>query len=90
MKKIRVAIIGQGRSGRDIHGAYFKTDARFKIMAAVDFLKERQRRAAEEYACDVYTDYHDLFKRRDLGPDRQRNLQSHARAGQPGNSESRL
>lgn len=66
MKKIRVAIIGQGRSGRDIHGAYLKTDARFKIMAAVDFLEERRRLAAEEYACDVYADYHALFKRRDL------------------------
>lgn len=66
MKKIRVAIIGQGRSGRDIHGVYLKKDARFKIMAAVDFSEERRRRAAEEYACDVYADYHDLFKRRDL------------------------
>ena len=66
MKKIRVAIIGQGRSGRNIHGTYLKTDARFKIMAAVDLLEERRRRAAEEYACDVYADYHDLFKRRDL------------------------
>lgn len=66
MKKIRVAIIGQGRSGRDIHGSYLKTDARFKIMAAVDFLEERRRRAVEEHACDVYADYHDLFKRRDL------------------------
>lgn len=66
MKKIRVAIIGQGRSGREIHGAYLKTDARFKIMAAVDFLEDRRNRAAQEYACDVYADYHDLFRRRDL------------------------
>lgn len=66
MKKIRVAIIGQGRSGRDIHGVYLKTDARFKIMAIVDLLEERRKRAVEEYHCDVYTDYHDLFKRRDL------------------------
>jgi len=66
MKKVRVAIIGQGRSGRDIHGAYLKTDGRFQIMAAVDLLEERRKRAAEEYHCDVYTDYHDLFKRRDL------------------------
>ncbi|MBU0716371.1 MAG: Gfo/Idh/MocA family oxidoreductase [Verrucomicrobia bacterium] len=66
MKKIRVAIIGQGRSGRGIHSVYLKTDARFKIMAVVDFMEERRRRAAEEYACDAYADYHDLFKRRDL------------------------
>ena len=66
MKKVRVAIIGQGRSGRDIHGSYLKTDKRFQIMAAVDFLEERRKRAAEEYHCDVYADYHDLFKRHDL------------------------
>lgn len=66
MQKVRVAIIGQGRSGRNIHGAYLKTDARFQIMAAVDFLEGRRKRAAEEYHCDVYTDYNDLFKRRDL------------------------
>ncbi|MBI2440611.1 MAG: Gfo/Idh/MocA family oxidoreductase [Lentisphaerae bacterium] len=66
MKKIRVAIIGQGRSGRDIHGAYLITDPRFQITAAVDPLEDRQRRAAQEYHCDVYRDYHQLFKRRDL------------------------
>ena len=27
MKKLRVAIIGQGRSGRNIHGAYFLSDS---------------------------------------------------------------
>ena len=27
MKKLRLAIIGQGRSGRDIHGAYFRSDS---------------------------------------------------------------
>ena len=66
MKKIRVAIIGQGRSGRNIHGSYLETDARFQIMAAVDLLEERRKRAAAEYHCDVYADYHDLFKRHDL------------------------
>ena len=27
MKKLNVAILGQGRSGRNIHGAYFLSDA---------------------------------------------------------------
>lgn len=66
MKTVRVAIIGQGRSGRDIHGLYLKTDPRFKIAAIVDLIEERRRRAVEEYRCDAYSDYHDLFKRRDL------------------------
>lgn len=67
MKTIRVGIIGQGRSGRDIHGLYFSTDPkRFKIVAVADILKDRRQRAAREYHCDVYADYHALLKRRDI------------------------
>ncbi|MBU4200692.1 MAG: Gfo/Idh/MocA family oxidoreductase [Verrucomicrobia bacterium] len=67
MKIIRVGIIGQGRSGRDIHGAYLTTDPkRFKIVAAVDLLEERRKWAAAAYHCDVYADYRDLFPRRDI------------------------
>lgn len=67
MKTLNVAIIGQGRSGRDIHGAYLKTDPEhFRIVAVVDAIEDRRQRAVEEYGCDVYADYHDLFKRTDL------------------------
>lgn len=66
MKQVRVAIIGQGRSGRDIHGNYLKTDERFKIVAAVDLIAERRRRAAEEYGCDVYADYREIMVRDDV------------------------
>ncbi len=63
MKKIRVAIIGQGRSGRDIHGRYLLTDARrFHIVAAVDPLPERRRRAAHEYGCATYPDHKPLLE----------------------------
>ena len=31
MKKLNVAIIGQGRSGRDIHGAFFKSEYNLRI-----------------------------------------------------------
>ena len=52
---LRVAIIGQGRSGRDIHGAYFRSEAntRYKVVAVVDELENRRARAAEEYGCPV-------------------------------------
>ena len=66
MKKVRVAIIGQGRSGRDIHAAYIKTDKRFEIAAAVDVLKERRERAARELGCAVYRDYKAVLKRDDI------------------------
>ncbi len=68
MKKLNVAIIGQGRSGRDIHGAYFKSEANtlFNVVAVVDALEHRRKRAAEEYGCDVYESYTELFGRTDI------------------------
>lgn len=66
MKQIKVAIIGQGRCGRDIHGAYLKTDNRFKITAVVDLLADRRQRAEKEYGCKTFSDYRELFDRRDI------------------------
>src|SRR5690554_6766863 len=67
MKKLNLAIIGQGRSGRDIHGKYFLTDPdRFKVVAVVEALEDRRNRAAEEYGCDTYENYQELFGRSDI------------------------
>lgn len=68
MDKIRVAIIGQGRSGRDIHGAYFKSEQNehFQVVAAVDAIDYRRERAKEEYGCDVYENYQQFFDRKDI------------------------
>ena len=68
MKKLNVAIIGQGRSGRDIHGAFFRSDLneKFNVVAVVDALEERRIRAKEEWGCDIYEDYRELFGRTDI------------------------
>lgn len=68
MKKLNVAIIGQGRSGRNIHGRFFRSELNrnFNVVAVVDALKDRRDRAAEEYGCDVYADYRELFNRKDV------------------------
>lgn len=69
MKKLRVAIIGQGRSGRDIHGEFYKRDVskdRYEVVAVVDAIDHRRARAAEEYGCDVYASYQELFARDDI------------------------
>jgi len=67
VKKLRVAIIGQGRSGRDIHARHIQAlPEMFEVVAAVDPLAVRRKRAAEELKCDVYEDYKPLLKRRDL------------------------
>ena len=68
MKTIRVGIIGQGRSGRDIHGAYLVHDPkRYQIVAVADLLEERRKRAMEEYHCDACADERELLKRKDIG-----------------------
>ncbi len=67
MKKLKVGIIGQGRSGRDIHGRFLITvPEKFQIVAVVDPLEERRKRAVEEYGCEAYADYHSLLERKDL------------------------
>ena len=69
MRKLKLAIIGQGRSGRDIHGAYLKTENNtfFEVAAIVDADARRRERALAEYpGCQVYADYRELFDRTDL------------------------
>ncbi|MBQ9797319.1 MAG: Gfo/Idh/MocA family oxidoreductase [Clostridia bacterium] len=68
MKKMRVAIIGQGRSGRDIHGAFMLSELNdiCEVVAIVDALEDRRERAKAEFGCDVYADYRELFNRKDI------------------------
>lgn len=69
MKKLNVAIIGQGRSGRDIHGEYLlKDEAKklFNVVAVVDWMEGRREKAKKEFGCDVYEDYTELYKRDDI------------------------
>lgn len=66
MKKLNVAILGQGRSGRNIHGNYLSEADKFNIKAIVDPLQERRERANKEYNCDTYSDYHQLMEKDDL------------------------
>lgn len=69
MKKLRLAIIGQGRSGRDIHGLYYKSESNVlvDVVAVVEADAQRRERALAEYpGCVVYADYKELFARDDL------------------------
>ena len=68
MRKLRVAIIGQGRSGRNIHGAYFLSpeNTEFEVVAVVDAIEDRRERAKNDFGCDVYENYTELFARKDI------------------------
>ena len=64
MKKLRVALIGQGRSGRDIHGAFFKSQANdfCEVVYAVELDARRRARAEEEYpGCKGLASYEELY-----------------------------
>lgn len=69
MKDFNIAIIGQGRSGRNIHGAYFKSDLnkRVRVVAVAERDPARRELAKTEYeGCEVYENYLDLAKRDDI------------------------
>lgn len=66
MKKLRVGIIGQGRSGRNIHVLGLKQSKmmeRFEIAAVTDLIPERcEETAAEHPGCKIYPDYKAMLK----------------------------
>ena len=64
IKKLNVAIIGQGRSGRDIHGKYFHSEANvyYNVKYVVEEDEFRRNRALSEYeGCQVFSNYTELF-----------------------------
>lgn len=64
---LQVAIIGQGRSGRDIHAKLLANMPElYRIAAVVDGLEERRTRAKQEFGCDAYADYNELYGRNDI------------------------
>jgi scyllo-inositol 2-dehydrogenase (NADP+) len=63
----RVAILGLGRSGHDIHVRSLRTfQDTYEIVAVVDAVAERRVRVSERLGCAGYSDYSELFERRDL------------------------
>ena len=69
MKKLNIAVIGQGRSGRDIHGAFFKSEknTKFNVKYIVERDSERRERALNEYpSCEVFESYEELYEKKDI------------------------
>lgn len=69
MKKLNVAIIGQGRSGKDIHGNYFRSERNehYVVKYVVDFDPFRRGVAEEIYpGCVTFENYEELFKLDDI------------------------
>ena len=69
MKKLNVAVIGQGRSGKDIHGKYFRSEDNcyYNVRYVVEEDAFRRSVAEEIYpGCKSLRDYRELFDRSDV------------------------
>lgn len=69
MKKLNVAIIGQGRSGRNIHGAFFRSESNtlFNVVAVVERDPARRELALKEYpGCTSHAHHSELYGRKDI------------------------
>jgi scyllo-inositol 2-dehydrogenase (NADP+) len=64
---LKVGIIGQGRSGRDIHGVLLdKIPEYYQIVAISDSLVDRRKRAIAEYGCNAYPTWQEMVEKEEL------------------------
>ena len=67
MKRIRAGIIGQGRSGCDIHAHTMSLlPEKFEIAAVADLIPERVKEAEERFGCRGFSDYREMVGALDL------------------------
>ena len=69
MKKLNLAIIGQGRSGKDIHGLFYRSEDNrfFHVKYVVDADARRRQIAQDIYpGCTTFADYTALYDCRDI------------------------
>ncbi|NLB39092.1 MAG: Gfo/Idh/MocA family oxidoreductase [Clostridiales bacterium] len=67
MKKLRVAVIGYGRSGRNIHrDLLVQLPEKYEIVAIADVDQDRRRMIQEETGLEPLSDYRQLFGRTDI------------------------
>ena len=68
MNKLNIAIIGYGRSGCDIHGAFLRTPENdiCTVKVVVEADPARAAAAREHFGCETVSDYRELFGRTDI------------------------
>ena len=69
MKKLNLAIIGQGRSGKDIHGTYYLSEANkyYNVKYVVDADADRRKTSLERYpGCEVFASHTELYGKTDI------------------------
>ncbi len=70
MKRLRTAVLGQGRSGYDIHVKWLREDQeRYEIVAIADQIPERTEEAVKEFGAKAFNDYKALLADNSLNLD---------------------
>ncbi|HBP38644.1 MAG TPA: gfo/Idh/MocA family oxidoreductase [Clostridiales bacterium] len=67
MKQLRVAILGQGRSGWSIHGRHFLDNPdQYKVVAVAEPIEQRRLNAQKAFGCQTYDGYEAILDRSDI------------------------
>ena len=67
MKPLRVAILGQGRSGWSIHGRHFLDNPeQYKVVAVAEPIEQRRLNAQKAFDCQTYAGYEAILDRADI------------------------
>jgi scyllo-inositol 2-dehydrogenase (NADP+) len=64
-RPIKIAIVGLGRSGYNIHVARLRNDERYKITAVTDWIEGRRNEVAAELGCAAFADHKVLLREAD-------------------------
>lgn len=59
---IKIAVIGLGRAGYNIHVKRLRGDDRFQITACTDFIPARMKEMKDEFGCETFKDVPALLK----------------------------
>lgn len=66
MKKLKIAVVGLGRIGWQVHLPEIKKNDKYDLRAVVDVNEDRLREAEEEYKAKGYTDLKEMLEREEL------------------------
>ncbi len=61
-KPIKVAVVGLGRSGYNIHIKRMRDDKRFEVAAVTDWIGDRAKAVGEEFNCPWFDDHKKMLK----------------------------
>jgi scyllo-inositol 2-dehydrogenase (NADP+) len=59
---IKIAVVGLGRAGYNIHIRRLREDKRFQITAVTDWIPARLKETQDEFGCETFKDHQALLK----------------------------